>query len=682
MEEETKSVAMEELKTYVLQQSDDASSWIDSDIAPMRAKATRYYKGEKFGTEQEGKSQVVLTEVRDTIGAILPSLMRVFFSGEKVVEYIPSGPEDVEVAEQATDYVEHIITQDNPGFQICYGAFKDALKLKVGVVKYWWDELITVTTHEFSGLTDQALAALLHEEGVELSAHNQYPDPSVPPVLMDETGNPVLDQMGQPIPAPPVFLHDVTIKRAKKKNKVTIAGVPPEEFVINRDARIEDVNTWTYVEHRSEKTKGDLAAMGYDPEKVSFSNERSLELNAEKLARNPAAIAFGRHVKKTLYRECYVRYDLDEDGIDELLRVCIAGKELLHVEPTDDIPFAVFCPDPEPHTFFGMCPSDDTMDIQEQKSFVLRNMFDSLAQSIHNRMEAVEGQVNMADVLNNEVGGVVRVRAPGMLRQLETPFIGQQAFPMLAYLDEVKENRTGQSKAAMGLNADALQSSTKSAVQATVAGAQARQELIARIFAEGGMKRLFNGILRLICRHQDKARVVRLRNKWVEMDPRSWDATMDVVVKVGIGAGSNEDKINFLNLIASKQEMVLQTAGMDNPLVTPINLYNTYTKMTELGGHKDVAAYWSDPKDYEPPPPQPDPAEMLSQLQMEDIRGKMAIGAEKLRLDRETAAWEQDFKRDELDADIILRSKEMELQYKQAVDVESIRAEIAKQRVA
>jgi hypothetical protein len=424
-----------------------------------------------------------------------------------------------------------------------------------------------------------------------------------------------------------------------------------------------------------------LAALGYDPEEINWSQERTLEHNAERLARNPQ-ISTTTVVKKVLYREVWTKYDLDGDGIDELLRVCVAGNEILHHEPTDEIPFAVFCPDPEPHTFFGLSEADKVMDLQEQKSFVLRNMFDSLAQSIHNRMAVVEGQVNMADVLNNEVGGVIRMRAPGMAQQLDTPFIGQQAFPMLAYLDEVKENRTGRSKASMGLDADALQSSTRAAVAQTIASGNERTELIARIFAEGGMKRLYTGILKLICKHQDKPRIIRLRNDWVEMDPRTWDATMDVSVNVAIGAGTVEDRLNFLNMVAMKQEQILQLAGFDNPLVSPNNLYNTYTKMLELQGFKDVTQFYTDPQTWEPPPPEPDPAQMLAQLQMEEIRGKMAVDTEKLRLERERSAWEEDFKRDQLDAEIILRTKEMELRYDQGVDVAQINKDAAKKRVA
>jgi hypothetical protein len=511
---------------------------------------------------------------------------------------------------------------------------------------------------------------VLSEQGAELVSDNATPDPSVP-ALMDEAGNPV----------PSAYLHDCTVKRTRKKQKVTICAIPPEEFLINRTARMGEISTWRYVEHRAEKTKGELVALGYDPEDINWAQERSLEFSQERLARNPSSLTYGSDEKRVLYRECWVRYDLDGDGIDELLRVCVAGNELLHVEPTDDIPFAIFCPDPEPHTFFGLSEADKTMDLQEQKSFVMRNVFDSLAQSIHPRVAVVEGQVNMSDVLNNETGAVVRMRAPGMVQPLDMPFVGQQAFPVIDYLDRIKEQRTGINMASQGLDADVLQSTTKAAVDATVRGAQSRMELIARIFAETGMKRLFTGILKLITKRQDAPRTIRLRNNWVPMDPRAWDATMDVSVNVGIGDGTTEERIAFLGGIAGKQEQILQLAGMDNPLVSPVNLYNTYGKMLELAGWKDKSMFFTDPQTWEPPPPEPDPAQMLAQLQMEEIRGKMAVETEKLRLERERSAWEEDFKRDELDAEIILRSREMEMKYDQAVDVEEIKAK-TKKRVA
>jgi hypothetical protein len=647
---------LSELKSHVLGYSREAETWIDSDIAPVRELATRYYKGEKFGNEEEGKSQIVLTEVRDSVLSLLPHIMRVFFSGTKAVEFMPTGPEDIETAEQATDYINHIVQKDNDGFGVCYAAFKDALVRKTGIIKWWWDESWVVTSHEFSGLSEQALVALLNEQGVE-------------PVEIEQG----VDSMGAPV-------FDVTIRRKKKKQRACISALPPEEFLVDKNARsIDDAE---YVEHRSEKTPSDLIAMGYDRELIEGlgSAPADLQFNVERLARNPASNYVGHNVKRIMYREAWTKFDMDGDGIAELLKVCVANNELIHWEPTDEVPFATFCPDPEPHTFFGLSEADKVMDLQLIKSTMMRLTLDSATQSIHNRTWAVEGQVNMADVLNKEMGAVIRTRAPGMIGELGGEFIGNQMLPLMGYMDAIKESRTGQSKASQGLDADALQSTTRAAVSATVSAAAARQELVARIFAETGMKRLFKGLLRLVSRHQDAPRVVRLRNEWIPMDPRSWDAEMDVTVNVAIGAGTNEDRMGFLGMISAKQEQILQLAGMDNPLVNPINLYNTYSKMLELQGWKDPNTFFTDPRSWEPPPPQPDPAQMLAQLEMEKIRTEMATKAEDLRIKREQVMLEQDFKRDQLDADIILKSKELEMKYNEAVDVATIKAQVEKNR--
>jgi hypothetical protein len=646
--------AEDALRAYARAAINDAKQYVDDEIGPKRAKATKYYFGEKFGNEEPGRSQVVLTDVRDTVQAILPSLMRIFFGSERVVEFVPKGPEDVDAAEQATDYVNHIITKDNPGFEIIYAAFKDALVRKTGIIKWWWDESVSVQTHKFSGLTEEAVAALLQEADVEVVEHSQE-----------------MAAEGQPT-------HSLTVRRTKRKGRPCIAAVPPEEFLINRKARSKDDSL--IVVHRTDKTRSDLIAMGYDAAELDGLSFRSdLFLSEERQARNKGVDfkdSTEDHEANNVitYYECWLRFDMDGDGIAELMRVCMASDRLLHHESVDEVPFAVFCPDPEPHTFFGLSMADYTMDLQLIKSVVVRNVLDSLAQSIHPRTAVVDTQVNMQDLLNNEVGGIVRMRQPGMVQPLAQPFIGQQAFPLIQYLDEIRESRTGMSKASMGLDADALQSTTRAAVTATVSAAQQHIELIARIFAETGFKDLCTGLLKLVTRHQDQARMVRLRNEWVPIDPRSWDTDMDVAINVALGYGTADERIQTLMAIAAKQEQVMQTAGFDNPLVDPFNLHHTYTKILELSGWKDTHKFFNDPSEYEPPEPKPDPTEMMMQVQMEDIRAGMAVKAAQLELEKQKIALEQDFKRDELDADILLRKRDMELKYKTQVDVAELRA--------
>jgi hypothetical protein len=290
-----------------------------------------------------------------------------------------------------------------------------------------------------------------------------------------------------------------------------------------------------------------------------------------------------------------------------------------------------------------------------------------LAQAINPRTAIVEGQANMDDVLNTEVGAVIRMRAPGMVQPFTTPFVGQAAFPMLDYLDDIKQTRTGISKAASGLDADALQSTTKAAVSATVNAAHQHIEMIARTFAETGLRKLFTGILKLVIENQDKERMIRLRNTFVPIDPRSWDANMDVIVNVGVGDGTIEDRINILNQVAMRQEMLIKETGVNNPVVSLPQYTNTLTKLLQLAGIKDSQNYFNQlPVDFqlpEPPPPKLSPEEVLAQVQAQSIQADIEKKAAELDLQRQKMIMDDDRERDKIEQDGILRRYELELKY-------------------
>jgi hypothetical protein len=268
-----------------------------------------------------------------------------------------------------------------------------------------------------------------------------------------------------------------------------------------------------------------------------------------------------------------------------------------------------------------------------------------------------------------------------MVQPFTIPFVGQQAFPMLQYMDELRENRTGISKAAAGLDANALQSSTRAAVAATISAAAQHIELICRIFAETGMKNLFRKSMQLIAKNQDAPRMVRLRNKFVPIDPRAWDANMDVIVNVAIGVGSNEEKMAFLGQVAQKQEMLMQMGG---PLADMQGYYNTLAQMMALAGYKDPTVFFNDPATMPPPPPpappQPTPEEMLSQVQMEAIRADIQKKAAELELQREDMLRKDDRERDKLDADLMIKAAEIEAKYGTPVNTASIEAMIQRDR--
>jgi hypothetical protein len=467
--------------------------------------------------------------------------------------------------------------------------------------------------------------------------------------------------------------------------------VPPEEFLIDRRAR--SVEDSVIVAHRRMMRVSDLVALGYDEDEVrSQMGVYELDTNDEYLARNPYAESYGpggtQDDKRVLYVEAYMRVDYDRDGIAELRKVCTIGPSYKMVmnEPCSHRPFALFCPDPEPHALIGLSIFDMTADLQRIKSAVMRNMLDSLSLAIHPRVGVVEGQVNMDDVLNTEVGGIIRQRAPGMVQPFSVPFVGQAAFPMLEYLDSVRETRTGMSKAAMGLDAGALQSTTRAAVAATVSASQQHLEMIARIFAETGMRALFKGILKLVVENQERPRVVRLRNQWVPIDPRSWDAGMDVDVDVALGGGTEEQKVGVLTAVAQKQEQILQQLGPQNPLVSPQQYRNTLARLVEASGFKNVDDFFLDPAMQPPPPPPPppppDPAMILAQVEQQKIMADIQNKQAELELKRQQMLLEDDRARDKQEAEMMLRAYEIQLKSGTAVDVEQIKAMMAAPRVA
>ena len=663
-----------ELQGIVAGELEDAVSYIDADVSPIRAKGTEYYRGDPFGNEEDGRSQVVAMEVRDTVSAMLPSLMKVFFSTENVVEFVPRGPEDVAGAQQATDYANYVFTSDNNGFMTTYALFKDSLVRKCGIAKYWWEEVEEVKIEEYSGLDDQTLQVLM-QEGAEVKIVVSYPEPGAMP-QMDMT-------TGLPMPAP--MIHDVEIKRTTRDGRIRIMAVPPEELVLDRRARsFDDAGI---IAHRQMATVSDLIAMGYDQDEIEENiSSTDLDSNDEYLARQPLSTTMGAGdslnpmQRRVLYVEAYIRVDFDGDGIPELRKVCCMGSGYTVVRnlPASYIPFVDFPCDPEPHTspLEAMSMFDLTHDIQEIKSEIMRNTLDSLAQSIHPRTAVVEGQVNIDDVLNNETGAIIRMRAPGMVQPFSSPFVGQAAFPMLDYMDQMREDRTGMSKAAMGLDPDALQSTTKAAVAATVSASQSRLELQARILAEG-MKKLFKGILYLITTHQDKPRMVRLRNEWVQIDPRVWDANMDVSVNIGLGNGDVNEKLNGLNMIMQKQEQIMAQFGPMNQIASLPMYIRTLQKAIELSGYKDASSYFNSlPADFQMPQqePQQTPEQVLAQVQAQSIQADIQKKAAELELQREKMIRDDDYRRDQLAQDLMLKKYELELKYGTAISTAEITA--------
>ena len=586
---------------------DDSLGFIATDTQLERAAALEYYLREPYGNEVEGRSQIVTGEVAEVVDGALPQIIKVFTTNSKAVEFEPVNAGDSALSEQVTQYVNHIFYKDNDGFEIMHDWFKDGLLQKVGIVKAYWDDKKNTTTEKYKNLTEDELVMLMQDEEVEVVEQEEIEEvieqesqPAVDPM----TGQPMMDEMGMPMmmEVPPIVnvYYNVKCKRTIDSSKVKIENVAPEEFLIDKSATtIKDAD---FVAQRSLVTRSDLIAMGYDPEIVDeLSTGDLLDFTPERVARYGAGEepfntnnSDDESMERIEYYECYVKTDLDGDGIAELHRVCYADNQVLMSEECDYVPFHSVCPIPIPHKFFGQSLADRAMDLQLIKSTVTRQMLDNLYLTNNYRVGAVEGQVNLDDLLTSTAGGVIRIKNPNALVPMTVQSSAAQSFPMLEYLDSVQAKRSGVSDAQQGLNPDLLSNVTATAVSAMTSASQGKLELIARIFADTGVSSLFKGILALICKYQNKERIIKVHNSFVPMNPREWTTQYNLTVNVGLGTGGKQEQLATMQMILQKQEEIIKNYGLANPLVNLKQYRDTLAKFVNMAGFKDDSAFLMD----------------------------------------------------------------------------------------
>lgn len=665
-----------QIKGILEAEIDNSIGYIETETTEERRRALDYYLRNPYGNEVEGRSQIVTGEVAEAIDGALPQLIRVFTTTEDIVYFEPKTANDEESAKQATDYCNWVFYRENEGLLILHNWFKDALLQKVGVVKSYWDAKEDVTKEKYQSLTEDEMALLLSDESLEVVRQS---------VEMVPAG---VDMMGMPIEAPS---YSVTVKRVNKYGCVKIENVPPEEFLISKAARnIEDA---PFVAHRKLMQRSELIALGYDKDIVdelpsyddlSFSPERIARFNEGE--QPDEAQSLDPAMQTVEVYECYIRIDEDEDGIAELHRIVYCGSEILEDEECEYIPFHSICPIPIPHKFFGQSLADRTMDIQLIKSTITRQSLDNLYLTNNNRVGAVDGQVNLDDLLNATPGGIVRMKNPNALVPLQVQSTFGQAMPMLEYMDSVQAKRTGVNDAQQGMDPDVLSNVTAAAVAAMMKSNSGKLELIARIFAETGVKSLFKGILYLLGKYQDKAKIVRMRGKYVQFDPRTWSNEYDVSVNVGLGSGDRDQKLTMLQMVLAKQEQIIQQYGPANPLVTVGQYRNTLARFIEAAGFKDATAFMNeitpemDAQLSQPKPPTPDAqaevAQMLMQVEREKTQAKSQIDAAKLDLERQNL--EAEFTRKGIEMQMKNQKDQAEIRIKEAqLAVQQLQAVLA-----
>jgi len=655
----------QKLKVILEAEIDDAIGYVETETVEQRTKAINYYNRYEYGNEVDGRSKIVTGEVAEVVDGALPQLMRIFAGSDELGRFEPRMPGDEEFAKQATELTNYVFFSDNDGVIILHNWMKDALLQKNGIVKYWWEDSEDPTKEEYKGLNAEELTLLFADGEMEL--------------ISQETEEVGIDPMGMPI-----LSYNVVIKKKKEVGKVCVENVPPEEFLIaKRDKSIKNAR---FVAHRTVKTRSDLIAMGYPQDQVdkmpayndlTYTPERVARYSAGEMPDETQSLDFT--MQEVELFECYIRTDFDGDGIAELRKVVYAGDQIIDNEETDHIPFASICPIPMPHKFFGQSLADRAIDIQLIKSTITRQILDNLYLTNMPRVTALDGQVNLDDLLTTSPGGVVRIKSQGAVQPLSVPATASQSFPMLDYMDQVLQKRSGVTQTSQGLDANILQNTTATAIAAMQQAGSGKLEMIARIFADTGVKDLFAGIFHLILKYQDKPRVIRLRGKYVSIDPREWKNNYDVTVNVGLGTGSQDQKMAMAAMVMQKQEQILTTQGFANPLVSVGQYRNTLGKFIEAAGYKDSMEFFKEiPPELDqqlsqpqPQQQQPNPAlDMMmqqAQAQIETDRAKAindieiakAKAAASIQLEREKAAANLELKTAEFQAEAQLKAAQI-----------------------
>jgi hypothetical protein len=655
----------QKLKVILEAEIDDSIGYVETETVEQRTKAINYYNRYEYGNEVDGRSKIVTGEVAEVVDGALPQLMRIFAGSDELGRFEPRMPGDEEFAKQATELTNYVFFSDNDGVIILHNWMKDALLQKNGIVKYWWEDSEDPTKEEYKGLNAEELTLLFADGEMEL--------------ISQETEEVGIDPMGMPI-----LSYNVVIKKKKEVGKVCVENVPPEEFLIaKRDKSIKNAR---FVAHRTVKTRSDLIALGYPQDQVdkmpayndlTYTPERVARYSAGEMPDETQSLDFSMQEVEVF--ECYIRTDFDGDGIAELRKVVYAGDQIIDNEETDHIPFASICPIPMPHKFFGQSLADRAMDIQLIKSTITRQILDNLYLTNMPRVTALDGQVNLDDLLTSSPGGVVRIKSQGAVQPLSVPATASQSFPMLDYMDQVLQKRSGVTSTSQGIDPNILQNTTATAIAAMQQAGSGRIEMIARIFADTGVKDLFAGIFHLILKYQDKPRVIRLRGKYVSIDPREWKNNYDVTVNVGLGTGSQDQKMAMAAMVMQKQEQILSSQGFANPLVSVGQYRNTLGKFIEAAGYKDSMEFFKEiPPELDqmlsqpqPPQQQPNPAldALMAQTQaqietdrakaLNDIEIAKAKAQASIQLEREKAAANLELKTAEFQAEAQLKAAQV-----------------------
>lgn len=670
----------DEFEKILDSQINEAAQWQEEHFRDDRERNYRYYLGEAV-PGPAGRSQAVSWDVYETIESALPDLIEIFLSGENVGEFEPVGAEDEAFAEQATDYINYILLKQNPGFLIFNTWIKDALLSKIGIVRAYWAECEKVTVKEYKGIDEDQLTAMLVDDDAEVTESASYDDPEElkareqAQASLNALAPEVRAQIEMMLALPVRQLLDVTIKTTRKKGRVYIDNVQPENFIVT--PRAKTMAAADIVGEMKSMSRSDMIEAGYSKDAVaevqSFgsiidqSSGIAQEANGEANYDPETYDAPDKATEEVNVFDGFIRLDYDGDGIAEWRRVVRGGNLTLLNEESEGPDFVVMSPILIPHRLIGMALADSVAPIQDTSTALTRQYIDSLMLANNPRTAVLDGQVNLDDLLNNRIGGLVRMKQIGAVTPLQTTNVSESALQGIEFQDSRREARTGITRYNQGLDADSL-NKTATGVSKIMSAGDRRKLMMARIMAETGVKDLFRLLLRLVTENQDKPATIRLRNEWVQIDPSPWSPEMDVTIETGTGSGDKSKLIGILEGILEAQKEAIAASA---PVTTWKNIYNTLSQIVKAAGLKSVDKYFTDPEQAQQPPDvgggQDSPETALAQAQVKaaelDLQGKQ------LQIQADMQAKQADVEIEKVklqQAQVQLQIKQAELGLKQA----------------
>lgn len=663
----------------------------DGDLSTERAGNIDAYLGKNTEPAPDGRSQVVDRSVYETVQWIKPSLARIFANGDDVVEIPPVGPEDEAGAKQEAEFLNYVVLQRNNWFEIFDTACSDALLTKAGYLYPYREKRRQVELEKYERQTDQGVALIL-QDGGEIVELESSPDPDYqppPPQPMMQQGPqgpmPMMDPMtGQPAmqPAPPApMLHTLTVRRTREEQKYCILVLPPERCKISKTCTTVQVRDADYFEYFDFPTLSELREMGYDvPDDIETTTEDSdTEEDTARDQYSENAWATDSQTdpasKRVRCRWIWIKHDHDQDGIAERQWVVRVGNNILHREEVNRTPIATLCPDPLPHRHVGLCPADTVLEIQRQKTAILRQGLDNLYLSNNPRTFATQN-INLDDLLVSRPGGIVRGKAGAQfgidVAPLAVPFVFPQAMEGLAYMDTVRDMRAGVNRNFTGLNEEALGANQSGvAINQLSTMAAQRVEQIARHFS-AGISECFSILHEIILKSGHKPEVVKLRGQWVDVNPAEWRRRSDFKISVGYAAGNKDAMVSRLMMIAAQQ---LQAVQLGLPIVQPRNMYETNIELAKAADMSTPERFFTDPSTIPPQgPPQPDPTVMaVEQLKAQTTE---KVKAAEIQSTEKVKAAELDMDKYKTDTDANVKLALANHQAEHAKEIEGVKGHV------